>query len=85
MNFKIVNPGANYPDILLHRYRDDDNGIEKVRIITFGTFIDGSERLEDYCVEETIKFEDPITAIRFIIDFSEESSIDWCKRVNIKY
>lgn len=80
MNFKIIETPSLMPDILLYRNRDE-NGTESVNIVAIGT-VDNQD--ETYAME-TIIFENPMSAKRFIIDFSQFSAAQWCEKERISY
>lgn len=79
-HFIIIKTSAKYPDVLLHRDRNDD-GEELVKIKAIGE-VDGTE---DMFAEETIIFSSPESAINFIADFSKTSAEEWCKKERITY
>lgn len=83
MNYKIIKTEAEYPDVLLHRDRDD-NGNEAVIIKAIGTPENEPEN-NDHFVQETIEFGDYITAQCFIEDFSQKSAENWCGTHKIMY
>lgn len=80
MNFKTLNPGPKYPDVLVTRDKDE-NGFEIVKLIAFGKQ-DGES---DMICSENIKFESMEMAKSFVEDFSEESAARWCKKERLKY
>mgnify|MGYP000903190903 CR=1 FL=1 len=84
MNFKIIELPAEYPDVLIHRERDDD-GCEFVKIRAFGTTEGSDPKTADDDVTETIKIDDVDVARSIIRDFSEQSAIDFCERNDLKY
>ncbi len=79
LNFKIIETSDKYPDILLHRDRDENN--EFVEIKAIGT----SNNIDDYFITEKITFETKLSAMRFIYDFSVSSAEQWCNYYEIKY
>jgi hypothetical protein len=79
-NFKIVETGSKYPDVLLYRERDGD-GNEYVKILSIG-IIDGTDDI--FCGEEC-NFEHPDLAKSFITDFSVKSAEEFCKRHKVMY
>lgn len=80
MNFKILDPGAELPDVLVFRDRDKD-GKEIVKIHAFGS----KEDVEDYILEEVIVFETSGTAQNFIGSYSKKDAKEWCQRNEISY
>jgi len=80
LQFRIIETSASYPDVLLHRDRDE-NGKETVQIKAIG-IIEGQE---DMFAEESITFNSYHSACRFIEDFTQKSAEDFCKREGISY
>lgn len=80
MNFKIIETEPRFPDILLHRDRDE-SGKEIVKILAIGTM----ENSDDMFAGEEITFESKESAQRFIVDFSSISAAKWCINQDIKY
>lgn len=80
MNFKIIETDPEYPDVLLHRDRDE-NGSEIVTILAFGF----AEDSDDYQVCENVFFDEPDSAQSFIRDYSKDSANKWCRIQNVVY
>jgi hypothetical protein len=80
MDFKIIETGTKYPDVLVARGRDE-NGCETVGILTIG-ILDGEPNM---FAEEVINFENHESARQFIKDYSLESANKWCERQEILY
>lgn len=78
MNFKIIETLEKYPDVLLYRDRDEHGG-ETVVIMAIGF----AESSEDYSVSETVCFNEPESAKRFIADYSDFSANIWCQTQNV--
>lgn len=81
MNFKIIETGAELPDVLLFLNRIQDSSNEFVVIKAVGSH-DGTENIH---MEELVEFEDSESARSFIKDYSVESATKWCNKMNIKY
>lgn len=79
-HFRIIETGSDFPDVLLHRDRDED-GKEMVNILAIG--IIGND--ENMFASEEIVCKDYQTACSFIADFSKKSAEDWCKKHGVEY
>lgn len=80
MHFKIVETSHEFPDVLLHRDRDD-NGQEMVKILAVGK-IDEDENM--FAIEN-IDFEASDSAMSFIKDYSKTSAEKWCQKHGVYY
>jgi len=80
MNYRIIETGSNYPDLLLHRDRNE-NGDESVTIFAIGVIAED----EDQFATEEVLFDSSKTAQLFIKDFSKASADQWCANNEISY
>lgn len=79
-HYKIIETGANYPDVLLYRDRIHED-LEVVNIFACGIVGD----TENVFASETIEFENPHTAIAFIRCFDKIAAEYWCEDKGITY
>jgi len=79
-HFRIIETGSDYPDVLLHRDRNED-GQELVKILAVGKM---ENKKNMFSVEEIV-CKDYHTACCFITDFSKKSAEDWCKKHGVEY
>lgn len=82
MNFKIIETPAEYPDVLVHRDRDE-NGKELVKLLAFGTIYQDDD--SNAIAEETVSFVNYEAAQAFVHDFSYESAVAFRERPEIRY
>lgn len=80
MNYKIIETGDGYPDVLLFRDRDED-GNEIVKIHALGT--QGQEY--EYVMTDTVHFSEKDSAKSFIRDYSIKSAEIWCETNDMTY
>lgn len=80
MDYRIIESGVDYPDVLVHRDRDEDGDF--VIIECFGKIDDE----ENVMAIERVSFEDHKSAKLFIqFGIDEEFVNRWCKNNNIYY
>jgi len=80
-NFKVITTNSKYPDVLVERDVDIDNGDIIVEIKAFA--FSGTEN--EQIIIERIIFGNLITAFLFINNFDINSANDWCKEQDIVY
>lgn len=79
-NFKIIETGSKFPNVLLYRDRNED-GQESVNILAIG-IVDQTENM--FACEEVV-FENHISASNFIKDYSKNTAEKWCERMDVSY
>lgn len=79
-HFRIIETSSLFPDVLLHRDRNED-GEELVKITAVGII---SEDENMFAIAEVI-CEDYETAVNFIKDFSQKSAEKWCEKQGVSY
>lgn len=81
LDFKILETGNEYPDVLVHRVVEEEDTKNYVEIKCFGE----QQGTKDLIFTETITFENLDSARLFISEFSEQFANQWCKSQKVKY
>jgi hypothetical protein len=79
MNYKIIDTGSEYPDVLLYRTQTE-NSDPCVNIFAIG-YVGGEETAEN----EEVIFDTVESCQRFIQDYSDISAIKWVQYRDLTY